>query len=337
MERGQVRGVVLGLAIGDALGFPAEFRTREAIIETFGSQGMTDMVGIHDPRWPQRPLILGPSHPPGTYTDDTQMSIALAQGLLDALDQPLDAQLDAVGRRFVTWSDSPQNNRAPGSTCMEGCARLAEGMPWREAGVADSKGCGAAMRVAPIGVLYAHDHARLLEIARASSVLTHGHPAAVESAAAAALMVALAGAGARPAEIYEALMATCAPRDADLARCLARVPELLDAPPEVALSDEGLGESWVADEAVASAMYCVWRHPDDYAAAVLMAANTTGDSDTIACITGGVLGARLGVEAIPARWRAQVEDAAALTALGDALYDGAQALRRAAAATTAGA
>lgn len=313
-------GAMLGLAVGDALGFPAEFRTREQILASFGPAGLGDLVAVHDPAWPAKPMILGKPHPAGTVSDDTQMTIALAEGLLEAHDADLDARMTAVARRFCAWAESPDNDRAPGGTCLEGCARLAAGTAWRQAGVAASKGCGSAMRVAPIGLLYGKDLAAVLEVARASSLLTHGHDAAVEGAAAAALLVALALDKRTPKQMYEAVMQECAPRSQDLRRCFERLPALLAAPPEVALSRAGLGEGWVAEEAVASALYCLWREPDDYRRAVLLAANTTGDSDSIACIAGGVAGALHGAATIPAAWRERVEHAAALRELAGRLW-----------------
>ena len=171
-RRNAFEGCLLGLAVGDALGFPAEFRPAAGDPRGLRPGGFTGMVAIHDPRWPPRPLIAAAHHPPGTFTDDTQMTVALAEGLLEAGTADLDAAMEALGRRLVTWSRSPDNNRAPGVTCIDGCRRLEAGLPWREAGLAESKGCGAAMRVAPIGLLLAHDRSRLLEFARASSLLT---------------------------------------------------------------------------------------------------------------------------------------------------------------------
>src|SRR5262249_27534596 len=109
----------------------------------------------------------GRAHPPGTYSDDTQMTVAVAEAILAvAADAPLDALMDEMGRRFVAWSTSPDNDRSPGQTCMTGSQALAKGVPWRDAGVRDSKGCGSAMRVAPIGLALWKDRARLLATAR---------------------------------------------------------------------------------------------------------------------------------------------------------------------------
>jgi len=301
-------GALLGLAIGDALGYPAEFRSRQQLLREIGPRGIEGFIALKDPRF-SRPFIVGADHPPGTYTDDTQMSLALAEGLLEAgRDAQLDALMQAVAGRFVAWAGAEDNDRSPGQTCLTGCANLRRGVPWREAGVAQSKGCGSAMRVAAIGLLWADDLDHLTEVARASSLLTHGHPAALEGAAAAALLVALALRGESPQQIHEQILQRCSGRSPDFDRCLARLPDLLGRPVGEALSEEGLGQGWVAEEAVASALYCFWRHPDDFGAAVLEGVNTDGDSDSIAAITGSALGARLGASGIPPRWVEQVEN-----------------------------
>ena len=299
----QFSGTMVGLAVGDALGLPTEFISRQRILERFGPQGLTDFAPGH-------------GHPAGTFTDDTQMSLAVADGLLEAEGEELDELLRCISSRFVAWARSPDNDRAPGNTCLAGCRNLERGVPWRESGVADSKGCGTAMRVAPVGLRFFQDLERVAEVARATALPTHGHPAAVEGTAAAALMVALALRGASPEEIYGEILQRCGGRSEDFDACLAKVPGSLESPPEQVLARGGLGESWVAEEAVASALYCVWRHPDDYRAAVLEAINTDGDSDSIGAIAGSVVGARLGLGGIPGHWVEGVEETSRLQDTG---------------------
>jgi ADP-ribosylglycohydrolase len=313
-------GSILGLAIGDALGFPTEFRSRARITEAFGPQGVTDLVSVNDPRWGDDRASVRTQFPPGAYSDDTQMTLAVAEAILETDRADLDTLMRAIARRFVEWSESTENNRAPGQTCLRGSRNLARGVPWQSAGIPDSKGCGSAMRVAPIGLYYWRDHTRLLEVARASSLLTHGHDAAVESAAAAALMVALALEKRTPAEMLAAVRPECASRSRDLRDRLDDLDRLLSAPPEIALSATGLGEGWVAEEAVVSALYCLFQNPDDFEQCVLMAANTDGDSDTIAGIAGGVSGAFHGLGAIPGRWRTRLEDAASFHKVAERLW-----------------
>ncbi len=303
IRQDQFTGSIVGLAVGDALGFPAEFRSREQMLLEFGSKGITDFV----------------TESPHLYTDDTQMSIAVARGLLDVGDKNLDTLMTEIGRQFVRWSESADNNRAPGRACMAGCANLKQGAAWRAAGIESSKGCGSAMRVSPIG-LYYEDLDRVVEVARASSLLTHGHNAALEGAASAALLVALALRGSGPQDMYTEIQSRCFGRSPDFDRCLAKVPAMVDKPPEEVLVKGMLGEGWVAEEAVASALYCVWAHPDDYRRAVLTAVNTDGDSDSIAAITGSIMGARLGIDEIPKTWRESVENPHELLELGQLLW-----------------
>jgi len=117
-------------------------------------------------------------------------------------------------------------------------------------------------------------------------------------------MVALALRGASPTEIYEEVDRRCSNDCEEFATAWRKIPVMLHRPPGEVLTEEQLGEGWVAEEAVAAAMYCIWRSPDDYPAAILTAINTDGDSDSLGAIAGSVLGARLGAGAIPIKWRA---------------------------------
>jgi ADP-ribosylglycohydrolase len=321
MTKDKFLGSILGLAVGDAVGYPCEFRSREAILQTFPPAGVAGPVALQDPVWPRPPYIVGSEHPVGTFTDDTQMSIAVARGLLDAEGGDLDAIMKAIAGHFVRWSRSADNDRSPGSTCMTGCKALGKGVHWSEAGVADSKGCGSAMRVAPIGLLSWREEEQLVEWARASSLLTHGHDAALEGSVAAALLVARALQGQSPEELYQAVASACGGRSRDFDQCWQKIPNLLQEEPALVLAEGGLGEGWIAEEAVASAFYCYWRSPTDFRKIILTAANTDGDSDSIACIAGGIAGAALGVSAIPSEWLDVLEDAEGLRELAEKLWD----------------
>lgn len=132
-------GSLLGLALGDALGFPTEFNDVPSILAKFG---------------PWREMSLPR---PAIVTDDTQMTLALGRGLRTAMDRGLLTPLRMerpVREEFVDWYQSPDNNRAPGRTCLVACNLLkTEGRPWQEASQIGSKGCGANMRVAPVGLV----------------------------------------------------------------------------------------------------------------------------------------------------------------------------------------
>jgi ADP-ribosylglycohydrolase len=293
----QAQGMLIGLALGDALGRPVEFMAFPAIKATYGPTG-----------------IQAPPDP-ALYTDDTQMTVALAEGLVEAGDQDLDSLMRAVGHHFVTWRHSPENDRAPGATCLRGIDRFEAGQPWSESGIAESKGCGSAMRVAPIGYLYQHDPARLRDVARASSLITHGHPAALAASVGAASLVRLALDGVSPESFLRLTYEVTAGMADDFEQALRRVGQVVNWGDEVAAMRH-IGEGWVGEEAVALALYCVLRYPNDYAGAVRRAANSNGDSDSIACIAGGIMGARLGLDAIPAAWRKRCEHGSELLDLG---------------------
>ena len=129
-------GSLFGLAYGDALGAPTEFLPLDEITRRYGPAGPRELVGE-----------------PALVTDDTQLALAVGWALHEA-DGPTPELLEPLFRkRFVDWSMSPDNNRAPGMTCLRACADLSRGVAWTRATVAGSKGCGANMRVAPVGLV----------------------------------------------------------------------------------------------------------------------------------------------------------------------------------------
>ena len=106
MDRAQFVGCIVGLAVGDAMGYPAEFRSRAQLLREVGPEGITGFLRLKDPRF-SRPFITGPDHPPGTFTDDTQMTLAVAEALLSHGRAGRDALMQEMGRRFVAWHRSP--------------------------------------------------------------------------------------------------------------------------------------------------------------------------------------------------------------------------------------
>jgi ADP-ribosylglycohydrolase len=299
--REQAEAILFGLALGDALGWPTEFKKLPDIKRIYGTDGI---------QVPPDPAI---------YTDDTQMTIALAEGLLAAgLKADLHSQMQAVGKRFIEWMESPENNRAPGNTCMRGVANFQSGVPWRESGKVESKGCGSAMRVAPIGYLYQHDPQRLRDVAEASGVITHRHPASVAASVAGAYLVKLALDGVAPEEYLRRVLSFTDGISVEFDTTLLRVGHVLGWVNEEEALDH-IGQGWTGDEAIALALYCILRYPNDYVACVRRAANTNGDSDSIACIAGGIMGARLGLDAIPSDWLDLCENRDGLQALAGRL------------------
>jgi ADP-ribosylglycohydrolase len=304
-DRDHARAVLLGLALGDALGRPVEFLDRPQIRAMYGRAGIQE---------PPTPAI---------YTDETQMSLAVAEALADAGHLDLDVLMGAVARKFIGWKHDPSTpQRAPGVTSIRGVNALEAGAPWREAGVRDSKGSGSCVRVAPVGFFFQADPARLERVARAQGVLTHRHPTSDAACTAAAYLVKLGLDGAPVRDYLPQLRRFVAGLAAEFDAAINRVEQVLEwGDVEAALSTIGptRGGGWVAEEAVAMALYCVLRHPDDYVGGVRLAANITGDSDSVASLAGGMLGARLGLAGIPAEWTARLEDRDLITGIADRL------------------
>ncbi|MFD0855311.1 ADP-ribosylglycohydrolase family protein, partial [Actinomadura adrarensis] len=162
MRTSLASGSMFGLAYGDALGAPTEFLNMKQIGKKYGSDGPSDFYGT-----------------PALVTDDTQMGIAVALALLDALANPPftpDLITPMWRRRFVDWLDSPDNNRAPGNTCLTACRYLKSGLPWVQATQRNSKGCGANMRVTPVGLAPGLSDEQRAGAAQLQAAMTHGHP-----------------------------------------------------------------------------------------------------------------------------------------------------------------
>jgi ADP-ribosylglycohydrolase len=282
------------LAIGDELGRPTEFIPLSRIKKNFGPDGITDFL-----------------ESPAFFTDDTQMNIAVAEALINAGDQDLESIMEAIKQEFINWRCSPENNRAPGRTCLAGVVAMEHGIHWSQSGAANSKGCGSAMRVAPIGYFYQHDPDKLKQVARASGICTHGHRTAVAASIGAAYLVKLALDNVEPDRMIPETLSFTAGISREFDIALSKVSECLDWPNEEDVL-KYLGEGWIAEEAVALALYCFLKYPDDYTKTVLRGANTNGDSDSVACIAGGISGAYLGINAIPDKWVNKIEKASYL-------------------------
>ncbi|HEC23452.1 MAG TPA: ADP-ribosylglycohydrolase family protein [Chloroflexi bacterium] len=301
-EQQPIQAILLGLALGDALGWPIEFLSLQKIHTIYGPDGI------------QQPPD------PALVTDDTQMTIAIGEALVEAGEADLDTLMEAVTRRLIAWSNSPENDRAPGHTVTEAIRTLEAGSSWRESGNAIAEGCGSAIRVAPIGYLNQHDPERLREVAHAVGLITHAHPSAQAAAIAAAYLVKLALDGVPPDEYLPRTLEFTTGISDEFRDTMLRIEHVSQWADELA-AIMYIGNGWVGRETVAMAVYCAMRYPDDYPGAVRRAVNIPGDSDSVGCITGGLVAARLGLDAIPADWIARLEHRDTLTDLAERLAD----------------
>ncbi|MFH1421402.1 MAG: ADP-ribosylglycohydrolase family protein [Planctomycetota bacterium] len=294
-----------GLAIGDALGYPVEFLREYRFKATYKEKGLTDFL-----------------HTPALYSDDTQMSIAIAKALISSADaeklDDIDYVMEKVTNEFIDWFLSP-DHRGPGRACLKGCNHLNEGESWETSGDLDAKGCGSAMRTAPIGLVYHDDIKKLKEIAIATAKPTHQHPAALAGAVGTAYLVALGLNKTKPELVADNLLELTDSMSDIFTQRILQVKKSLNFEPEEAFKVIGAG--WVAEEAVAGALYCFLRSPDNYSQSVLTAVNFSGDRDSVACITGAISGAYNGINAIPEKWIKKVENSDLLNELADKLYN----------------
>ncbi|GAA3793462.1 ADP-ribosylglycohydrolase family protein [Streptomyces phyllanthi] len=327
-------GSLLGLALGDALGFPTEFNDIPSILEKCG---------------PWREMEL-PN--PAFVTDDTQMTLALGRALRTAMDRgPLSPEVLARHARaeYVAWSRSPDNNRAPGRTCLVACDLLArERHPWQDASQMGSKGCGANMRVAPLGLVPQLNDEQRAGAAQLQAALTHGHPTALAAADLTAHAVRLLAQGAEPMGLVGQLRSYAYEnrghyhtrwlgdlwqysQDPSAAHfitrgwdecldALDRVRQALRAPSPETDPCLATGEGWIAEEAFATGLLCFLLFLDEPVTALRRAACTSGDSDSIACLAGAFAGAYHGPAAWPTEWADRIEYQSDLVSLG-ALWD----------------
>ncbi|MFL9682278.1 ADP-ribosylglycohydrolase family protein [Streptomyces sp. KL110A] len=332
MNKQAATGTLMGLALGDALGRRTEFSDVPTILRWYG---------------PWRELALPED---AKITDDTQMTLAVARALRACQERGVagpERFADELRREFVDWYRSPENNRAPGRTCLTACAHLMTDLPWQDASQIDSKGCGANMRVAPLGLLR-HYGELAAGAAQLQAALTHGHPTGLAASDLTARAVWLLAQGVDPAGLVGQLRSYAyenrdryherwlgdlwtRSQDSDAGHfvrrgwdeCLA-VLERLDSVQRTA--DPELdpctytGDGWIAEEALATGLLCFLLFPGEPLTALRRAACTRGDSDSIAALAGAFAGAHLGADAWPAEWTARIEHRDELLELG-ALWD----------------
>lgn len=329
MTPGTATGCLFGLAYGDALGKPTEFRTVAEIVACYGPGGPRALTGE-----------------PALVTDDTQMTLAVGRALHRAGGSPPPALISALREEFLAWAISPDNNRAPGNTCLQACANLSRGLAWQDATMTGSKGCGANMRVAPAGLRPQYDHATLAAVAQVQAALTHGHPTALTASELTAYAIRLLRDGAAVTDLPALLRDRCHTQHSvyhhdwlgplwqragaaspgeyiahGWRECLDILDRLDDALPAYDGTQDPCrytGEGWIAEEALATALLCAIHHDDHPVDALARAATTSGDSDSIACLTGAFLGAAHGMTIWPSGWADQIEYRDELAQLGDA-------------------
>lgn len=280
-------GVLLGTAVGDALGLPAEGMSRERIQRRWKGQ------------W-QHHFLFGR----GMISDDTEHTLMVAQALLA---HPEDA---AAFQRSLAWKFRGWFACLPGGVGLataKACLRLWVGIPPERSAVV-SGGSGPAMRSAIIGAFFADEPERRREFVNASSRLTHqswqAETAALAVAEAAAIAVVRAASDAF--ELFS-ILRTLSPEE-EWQESLLQMESALRRGDSVSAFARTLGlEKGVTGYAlhvVPVALYAWLRHPGDFRVSLIAGLECGGDTDTVGAISGALAGASAGVEAIPSEWRA---------------------------------
>jgi len=288
--------VLVGQGVGDALGMP---------FETLGDDvhpGLATWDGSYQPgTWHDLPR--------GHYTDDTEMAECLATSLhacsgFDGAD---------VARHYLAWSQGTPHGM--GGTTRQAMAALAEGVSWQRSGVtfADPHKVGSAppMRAAPIGAYYVNE-ASILNACKRDAFITHADAEAVAASFAVAMTVRLALQDAAPRAILlrvlnglvsfsrrsgsqhpQTLVEGALTRACIALSLGARAEEFMNK------SAGRRGNAW---QITATAIYCALHH-DNFRDGVIAAVKIGGDADTRGAIAGAILGARFGLEGIPAEYK----------------------------------
>jgi len=323
------RGFLIGGAIGDAFGSAVEFLSIDAIKEVYGKAGITDLVcsesGLAE------------------ITDDTQMTLFTAEGILRACNNGQKASIEEVSQsvyhaylRWLFTQGFPKfeeytsiydgwlltvkdlhHRRAPGNTCLSA-------LQGKERGTIDkplnnSKGCGGVMRVAPAGLVYSKELA--FRMGAEFAVITHGHPSGYLSAGALAYIIASIMEGSTLDEAVAGALAVLKDSDGheECSLILKKAFELVSSDLVDIIAIKILGEGWVGEEALAIAVYCALKHSDDFRKAIIASVNHSGDSDSTGAITGNILGAYLGLISIPEEWAQRLEIREVIERMADEL------------------
>ncbi len=296
---------MLGAAIGDALGKQNEGLSRKEIPGRVIDYGKT----------PER--CPGGKLRAGQYTDDTEQMIVLAQSLIEC--GGFDVQ-DFAGRIAHWGADTladPVRRSLVGPSSSIAISRLSSGVSWKESG-SDIPSCGSAMRVAPIGLFYKKPD-EVESNAALSSLPTHNSKAAIAGAVAVAVGVRCALEDMDCFDITKEIIARASKYDKGLANKIELSYVKRDAEPDEVFAE--LGTSYLVYETVPSAFYGFSRHFEDPEKAIIEAVNAGGDTDSIACITGALCGARHGVEAFPEWWLEGLENRGLIEHLARMIFE----------------
>lgn len=294
----RIRTAILGAVLGDALGVPYEFSSRKAMKKS----PATGMIGhgTHD-------------QTAGTWSDDSSLLLCTAESLTSGYD------LDDMAQRFLRWFDegymTPHGETFDyGGITAEAMRSLRRGVPALEAGrsAETDNGNGSLMRILSVG-LHFHGLSKAELLTRASEIssITHAHPRSRLACGIYCPLVAdlLSADAASVGELRERLSRKIKTLGSELDQVLEEVAmrnELphfsrLFSPDFASLPEEDIESGGYVLQTLETALWCV-LDTDSFESAVLRAVNLGSDTDTTACVAGGLAGLIYGTAGLPASW-----------------------------------
>ena len=328
-------GCLLGGAIGDALGYPVEFLNLSEIYDLYGKDGIVEL---------EVKFIEGKS----IISDDTQMTLFTVEGILNNEKLISEGICESTFYSYIRWlhtqgyplSDEHDwlitenksvllkhkqlfSQRAPGNSCLTALIHPKDNkFGTINHHVNNSKGCGGIMRVAPAGLYNIHNNKEAFKLGCELAAITHGHPTGYLSAGAFSSIISDVCSG---LEIENAIQNAIKllEQESDNKETLDAINKAVLLAKEgnpTANKIEDLGEGWIAEEALAIAIYCALSYSDDFEKAIKLAVNHSGDSDSTGAICGNIMGAKLGLSSIPEEWITKLELSDLIKEMAEKLY-----------------
>ncbi|MDS0284468.1 ADP-ribosylglycohydrolase family protein [Haloarcula onubensis] len=292
------KGTLLGLACGDALGRPVEFRSPEQITEQHGT--LTDMVG-HGTH----------GQPAGTVTDDTDLALCIARSLVEQA--AFDGQ--DIADRFAAWYDGGPFDI--GLMTADAISEYQSGTSWRDAGrevwqrrpEGSNAGNGSIMRCAPHAIAFADSLDSLDRVSKQSSAITH-HDTRCQYGCVLLNHIIAGYLDGDDEPVTDAVARIDGDAPDELVETIRLVPDIVN---ETQLENTG----YVVHTLQTSLFDAVTA--DTAEEAIIASVNRGGDTDTLGAVTGAIAGARFGADALPDRWLDTLEYRDELALLGTAL------------------
>lgn len=326
---------LLGGAIGDALGAPAEFMSYAQITSRYGKEGVTDYVEFANNR--------------GRFTDDTQMALFTAEGFVRMIrfnthQVKREQGIRIIYESYLHWlltqehgfdepdvKDAKENSwlltqkmiyslRSPGVTCL-GALRSGQ-CGTTEHPINNSKGCGGVMRAAPAGLAFCHNAVEAFNWGADAAAITHSHPDGYLPAGALAAIISFLCQGLSLDLAVKETLLILEDRagKSETLKALEQAVSLYEKS-QPSLDDiERLGRGWTGEEALAISVYCALQHPESFEKAVILSVNHGGDSDSTGSITGNIVGLMVRREGIPEKWIRNLEGADIVMQIAEELH-----------------